>query len=266
MMKSVITVCIVVNIALLFISCQVRAPYVAGYYNLVNEQTVFIETVDTAKAAGCVEAGLVKGEASEVCEMLMQSLPDIHGKYVGTGTFIRHEGKIRVLTAEHVCFPDEVPDTVERGTVVIQVEKTTEITVASGKFRAEAKIIKKDKSLDLCILELSEQPLVRTPVFSLYSPKRGDFVFYGGAPYGMISENFMLVYDGYYSGKMHNNMIFSLPCASGASGSSIRNEKNEIISMVQKVHTGFNHICYGVSTEALRDFVFGKESSKSLLK
>ena len=82
----------------------------------------------------------------------------------------------------------------------------------------------------------------------------------------MISESFLLTYDGYYSGKMDENMIFALPCASGASGSSIRNAKNEIISMVQKVHTGFNHICYGISTKSLREFVFGKVTKEVLEK
>lgn len=265
-MKSLTTITIVILLALLFTSCQIRAPHVKGYYNLINEQTVFIETVDVARAAGCTEKGLPLGARSEVCEALLASLPDIHGRYVGSGTFIQHEGRIRVLTAEHVCFPDEVPDKVERESVTIYVEKSSEISVASGNFRTKATIIKKDKKLDLCILELSEQPLIRTPRFSLYSPARGDFVFYGGAPYGMISEKFLLTYDGYYSGELGENMIFSLPCASGASGSSIRNAKNEIISMVQKVHTGFNYICYGISTEALREFVFGNVTKEVLEK
>ena len=138
-----------------FLSSEI-APYVKGYYNLVNEQTVFIQTVDVAKAAGCTEKGLPEGASSEMCEMLLSSLPDIHGSYVGSGTFIRHEGKIRVLTAEHVCFPDEVPDKVERGPVTIHVEKSSEISIASGNFRTKATIIKKDKELDLCILELSD--------------------------------------------------------------------------------------------------------------
>ena len=260
-MKLLTTLIIVIFSALVFTSCQVKSSYVKSYYDIVNEQTVFIETVDIARAAGCTERGLPDGAKSEMCEMIMESLPDIHGKYVGTGTFISHEGKIRVLTAEHVCFPDEVPDKVERGPVTIHVEKSSEISIASGKFRAKAKILRKDKALDLCLLELSDQPLVRTPRFSLYPPMRGDFVFYGGAPYGMISESFLLTYDGHYSGKMNDNMIFALPCASGASGSSIRNSKNEIISIVQKVHTGFNHICYGVSTKSLREFVFKRETN-----
>ena len=144
-MKSLTTLTIVLLLTFLFTSCQIRTPYVKGYYSLINEQTVFIETHDIARAAGCTEDGLPLGARSEMCEALLSSLPDIHGRYVGSGTFIRHEGKIRVLTAEHVCFPDEVPDKVEKESVTIYVEKSSEISVASGNFRAKATIIKKDK-------------------------------------------------------------------------------------------------------------------------
>jgi hypothetical protein len=261
-MKSSLPVCIVATIVVLFTSCQIRTSCIKSYYDLVNEQTVFIETIDIAKASRCTENGSPTGSSSEICNMLMKSLPDIRGEYVGSGTFIRHEGKIRVLTAEHVCFPDEVPDKVEKEVVTIYVSKSSSITIRSGDFKATATIVRKSKELDLCILEISDQPIIRAPSLSLYTPKRGDYVFYGGAPYGMISESFLLTYGGHFSGTQGKNMLFSLPCAPGASGSSIRNSKNEIVSMVQKVHTEFSYICYGISTTALRDFVFKRSTQK----
>ncbi len=144
-MKSLLTVFIVATIAVLFISCQIRTSYVKSYYGLVNEQTVLVETVDIAKATRCTEKGLPEDTTGEICNMLMKSLPDIYGKYVGSGTFIRHKGKIRVLTAEHVCFPDEAPDKVEKGAITIYVSKSSSITVRSGKFKAEATIVRKKK-------------------------------------------------------------------------------------------------------------------------
>ena len=215
-----------------------------------------------ASATGCVSKSPELLESEDVCDVILPRLPDIHGRYVGTGTFIKHEGKIRVLTAEHVCYPDEIPDQIDQDGVTITVTKTTNITVRSQQYSSSAKIVKKDKQLDLCILEIEEKIKIKPAKIAKKPPKRGDSVHYAGAPYGMISESFLLAFDGYYSGDYSKAMVFSLPCAQGASGSSIRNRKNEIVSMVQRVHPGFNHICLGVTTKELRGFLSTKHLEK----
>jgi len=54
---------------------------------------------------------------------------------------------------------------------------------------------------------------------------------------------------------MQEGEVFALPCAPGASGSSIRDDQNMIVSMVQRVHSKFHHICFGVNTSAIREFL-----------
>ena len=253
-MKTILLLIITI-FCIFFTSCYTGKLRITNYYGILSEQTVLVETTDIAEAVGCKEETTGADKVSEICEMLLKNLPDIHGRYAGTGTFIRHHDKMRVLTAEHVCYPNEVPPTVKKGNITIEVKKTSEIIVRSGDFESKATIVKKDNDLDLCILELSDPPQVRPAKVSRKKPKRGAHVHYAGAPFGMMSDSFLLTFDGIYSGTLTENMVFSLPCASGASGSSIRNKRNEIISMVQKVHIEFSHVCYGVATKKLRDFL-----------
>ena len=261
-MKHLLNITIIVFVGIFFTSCQINKTYVKKYYEKLNNETVFVETANVASASGCVSKSQEMSEDGALCEMLLLRLPDIHSRYVGTGTFIKHEGKIRVLTAEHVCYPDEIPDELNQDGVTITVTKTSNITVRSQHYSSSAKIIKKDKNLDLCILEIEEEIKVKPAKIAKKSPKRGEYVHFAGAPYGMISESFLLTFEGTYSGDYSQAMVFSLPCAQGASGSSIRNRKNEIVSMVQRVHPGFNHICLGVTTEELRAFLLTKHPER----
>ena len=242
-MKHFLIIIIVGFLGVFFTSCQVNKTYVKKYYKKLNDQTVFVETTNIAKAAGCEQKNINFMSEEGMCGILLQNLPDIHGRYVGTGTFI-------------------IPDVVDRDDVIIRVEKSSSIIVRSQNFSSTAKIIKKDKDLDLCILEVEEEIKIKPAKIARKSPKRGSYIMYAGAPYGMISEDFLLTFDGTYSGDLASAMVFSLPCAQGASGSSIRNRKNEIISMVQRVHPEFSHICLGVSTEKLREFLSTKHPEK----
>ncbi len=260
-MKRIPIICIICSILFFFTSCA-SAPHVKKYYKKLEEQTVFVETIDSAKAVACREEGYEADKTSPLCETLLSELPELHGRYAGTGTFVKHNGKIIVLTAEHVCFPDEVPDEVKRGNVTLQVEKSTKITVSSRDFSSKAKIIKKDAGLDLCILELEKEPKVRVAKIAKRAPARGDMIFYAGAPFGMMSDEFLLTYSGQYSGKLNGSMVFALPCAQGASGSGIRNRRNRIVSMVQRVHPSFNHVCFGVSTDQLIQFMSTKPTGQ----
>ncbi len=241
---------------LFFTSCNPGYSHIKKHYDVLNNQTVFVQTVETAGPHACTEAGLAEGEESEICGTLMANLPTVTGRYVGTGTFIKYQGSIHVLTAEHVCNPEEFANVLERGNITIHVKRTSEITINSQKFFSHATIIKKNAEHDLCLLRLEEQPAkIKVAKVEKTKTRRGAEVHYAGAPYGMMSEDFLLTFEGSYAGTIKEAMVFSLPCAQGASGSSIRNKKNKIISMVQRVHPEFNHVCFGVRTEHLISFL-----------
>ena len=261
-MKPISIICIICTTFIFFTSCQSSNAYVKKYYKKLDEQTVFVETQESASVAACIEDNYLGELPSPLCATLLRELPDLSARYVGTGTFVKYNGKTTVLTAEHVCYPNEVPDEVRRDGVTLTISKTSKVKINSREFTANAKILKKDAALDLCILELDDEPDVRVAKIAKKRPKRADHIFYAGAPYGLMSENFLLTYEGKYSGTLRGAMVFSLPCAQGASGSAIRNHRNRIVSMVQRVHPGFNHVCFGVSTESLIDFMSNEPTSE----
>jgi hypothetical protein len=128
--------------------------------------------------------------------------------------------------------------------------------VSSAHYRSVGIIAKMDTIKDLCLVELENPPKNIVPAeVSTKSIMRGEYVSYAGAPHGMMSDNFMLVFEGIFSGYFNDSFIFSLPCARGASGSSIRDKSGKIISMVQRVHIKFRHICYGASTKDILEFL-----------
>ena len=141
-MRHLHNITIIATSLVFFTSCQINRTHVKRYYSKLNDQTVFVETLNTARAASCDQSQTSLEENGDMCAELLANLPDIHSTFVGTGTFVKHSGKIRVLTAEHVCHADEIPDTMEQEGVVIKIDKTSSITIKSQLFSSSAKIIK----------------------------------------------------------------------------------------------------------------------------
>jgi hypothetical protein len=250
-MKRIVPVIIIFVMQVFFTACNSRS--LQNQYSVLERQTVFVENSTVVKAARCAQLGV---EDTPDCKILLESLPDIYSRSTGSGTFINRKGKITVLTVEHVCSGSDVPNLIERGEFMVEVKQEIKLKIASGNFVSFGKVIKADKEKDLCLIELDEQPNnARVAHVSLYPARKGSKVYYAGAPYGMMSNEFMMYFEGNYSGPHEGSDIFSLPCAPGASGSSIRNEHGMIVSIVQKVHSKFNHVCFGASTQSIRDFL-----------
>lgn len=249
-MKRTVPVLIILLMQVFYISCGSRG--LQRQYNKLNEQTVFVGNTVVIKAVRCQERGI---ENTPACIELLKKLPNIYESNSGSGTFIKHKGKIKVLTAEHVCRPDSAPQKIEKDDFVVEVLKESSIKIASQNFVSNGKVVKFNEEKDLCLVELEEQPDVDVAWVALYMPLRGSRIHYAGAPYSMMSEEFLLYFEGTYSGPMQEIEVFALPCAPGASGSSIRDDQNMIVSMVQKVHNKFHHICFGVNTSAIREFL-----------
>ena len=256
-MKSKLYLFILLVASTIFTSCHVVSHIPKpDLYTTLDQQTTYVETYSEIKAVGC--SGVKETMTEEACNSILSKLPNIYGRYMGTGTFVYYKNKLSVLTAEHVCWPDgDVPETITRGGISIKVQHKIKIDIKSQGFSTKAKIVKKNAALDLCMLELENQPVrfFDPARVSPSEPIRGEKVYYAGGPMGMISDKALLTFKGMFAGEMWGMYMFGLPCAQGASGSSIRNSENLIISMVQRVHARFPHLCYGVDTESIRNFV-----------
>lgn len=224
-------------------------------YKIIERQTVLVESITTVKPDTCKNNNAeIKDE--NVCQKLLKDLPPIRGISLGTGTFIRVDNKIVVLTAEHVCSPDEIPTEVssEAGiTIFTKIEHT--IKIKSRFFSGEGKIIKRNRHLDLCLLSLDSQPDVVAAKIAPDEPERGAKIHYAGAPFGTMSSDLLMLFEGRHAGTTDKFLAFAMPCEKGTSGSGIRNSQNQIFSIVQRVNGDFKHMCYGVRTDLLNEFL-----------
>tara|TARA_R100000008_G_scaffold82284_1_gene66407 strand:- start:8891 stop:9643 length:753 start_codon:yes stop_codon:yes gene_type:complete len=242
---------------LFFTQCGVHGKYTGptpAIYKLVETQTVLVEVTNTITPTRCEnKSNFAKKE--DLCSKVLPELPPIHGSHVGTGTFIKLNDEIVVLTAEHVCAPDEVPKKVEKDDVVVYPTIETKIEIKSRIYTGVGSVLKMSKPLDICVLSLDVQPNVSVPNFSRKPPERGARIYYAGAPQGFMSDTALMMFDGRYAGTMGKMLAFSMPCEHGTSGASVRNSKNQIFSIVQRVNGQFKHMCYGVSTEEMIKFL-----------
>jgi len=220
-------------------------------YDLFVEQTTLVKVVTKAEVVRCESK-----ENPKLCEELKDKFPPLSLSSTGTGTFIDFREQVHVLTVAHVCEKEPVPDIMSVDGVTLHVEVKHKIKVVRGSFVSSATIIRMDVENDLCLLALEKEPQdVTLPKIAKKPPERGTYVHYAGAPYGMMTGDYMVTFNGTFAGRLGKGFGFSLPCAPGASGSSIRNKKGEIVSIVQRVIPSFKHMCYGGSTESINKFL-----------
>ena len=220
-------------------------------YDLFVEQTALVKVVTKAEVVKCESK-----EDPKICKELLKNYPPLTMGSTGTGTFISFRNQVHVLTVAHVCEKEKVPDIMSVEGVTLHVEVKHTIKVVRGKFVTRASIIRMDQKNDLCLLALEAEPEnVTLPKIAKKDPERGSYVHYAGAPYGMMSGDYMVTFNGTFAGSLGNGFGFSLPCAPGTSGASIRNKKGEIVSIVQRVVPDFKHLCYGGSTKSINEFL-----------
>jgi hypothetical protein len=245
---------------LFFTQCGIQGKNIGptiAIYNLVEKQTVLVEVTNIIKPTRCEnKSKLAKKE--DLCSKILPELPPIHGSHVGTGTFIRLDGEIVVLTAEHVCTPDDVPEKIDKDDVTVYPTIETKIDIKSRIYTGIGTVLKMSKPLDICVLTLDVQPDVSVPDFSRSPPPRGSKIYYAGAPQGFMSDTALMMFDGRYAGTMDKMLAFAMPCEHGTSGASVRNDKNQVFSIVQRVNGKFKHMCYGVSTKEMLKFLSSK--------
>ena len=255
-MKKLHLVIILVITWSMFTQCSaVKRSITPAHYKTIEKQTVLIESVTVVTPDKCKNDSKEK-DGDEVCQNLIRELPPIRGASVGTGTFIKVGKKIVVLTAEHVCSPDAVPDEVKTDagiTIFTKVEHT--INVNSRFFSGKGTILKRNAHLDLCLLSLDSQPNVLVAKIAQSAPERGSKIHYAGAPFGSMSMDMLMLFEGRHAGSRDKFLVFAMPCEQGTSGSGVRNSENQIFSIVQRVNGNFKHMCYGVRADLLREFL-----------
>jgi len=162
-------------------------------------------------------------------------------------------GNTAVLTANHVCNPQ--PFLVAAW--ALGATKTISVTDFYGN-SYPARIILNDVVDDLCLLEIENFPhrLVR---FSTAPAEIGEKVYSVAAPLAFFSPGMVPLLDGYYSGDTFSSngidSVYTVPAREGSSGSSIINERGEIVGVVHSSLTGFQSITICSTHNQVRAFL-----------
>ena len=165
-----------------------------------------------------------------------------------SGAIIHHDKDISyVLTAKHFC--EETG-----GSHVDQ------ISIHTHKMdNAIATVVAMAKDIDACIMS-SERLNAKTLTLASSGPEIGEKVYNMAAPMGIFGEDLVMLYEGFYSGKLIENGIntsdiYSLPANPGSSGSPVINGRGKLIGVVWAIHSRFHHITLSTPFNKLKEFI-----------
>lgn len=161
----------------------------------------------------------------------------------GSGTVLWHgkEGTW-VLTAGHVCAGARQPD----GAMAL--------LSSDGKMHHPLKWLSAIDP-DLCIILTADK--WGSPVrVSAVEPRWGDPVWSMAAPRGVFMPGAPLLFSGTWSGRdQRGNVIVTMPCAPGSSGSSLLDNRGEIVGVVHSTSVKFQEIAIATRRERVIDFI-----------
>jgi S1-C subfamily serine protease len=163
----------------------------------------------------------------------------------GSGVIVNHiDDKTLVLTAGHIC-----KDNTVAMRVLDHYEKEYEIIT----------FVRSNED-DLCIL-ITDFIAWRAVKMSDSEPEIGDKVYNIAAPMGIHAPNMSLSFEGHYQGQLklkeekHALDLHSVTGMGGSSGSPMFDSKWQIIGVISRGITGFQHVMMSVSYTRTKQFV-----------
>ena len=169
---------------------------------------------------------------------------------MGSGAVVLYKNKKTILTAAHVC-----------------KQKSSEkfVSMHNGHFFLKAidrddkeyiiKVIKYDNVQDICLLASITGDLPPYIRISSKKPEYAEITYNLAAPLGIIDQQMVPAYQGFFFGNSKGSAFYSTAVAGGSSGSPIVNVKGELIGMIHSVHYRFHHISLSATYEQLWNFL-----------
>jgi len=180
---------------------------------------------------------------------------------VGSGAVIKHVvDTTYVLTAAHVCSHPKT-DTRVVGHKEISVSLTPSAIVRDvGGNEYSAEIFSLDTKNDLCILKA--KGLFGNPLkVAKKMPPLPSLVFSYGAPLGINHPGLVLLYTGHTAGSLYDDTFerttyfYTLVIRGGSSGSSILNNRGEIVGVVHTAVVGLQKLAIAATLESIQKIV-----------
>ena len=85
-------------------------------------------------------------------------------------------------------------------------------------------------------------------------PQLGQRIVNVAAPFGIFNKQTVILFDGYYSGHMNGNDIYSIPAAPGSSGAPVFHN-NKLVGFIHSTDKRLNHISYGTTLQDLINLI-----------
>lgn len=178
------------------------------------------------------------------------------GGFSGSGAIIKSNFMgTRVLTAAHVCSPEEFNHELKNISIFSKINKEI-LAISYYGVVGEFKIDKIDLEQDVCILKSKDfWPFVPTLKISKKAPSNGDKIQLLGAPRGLFWPGTVLFFDGYYVGLGDEQMaVYTVPVVSGVSGGPVINKKGQIIGIIHSGLADMENTGFGPNWHIIKEF------------
>ena len=174
---------------------------------------------------------------------------------MGSGAVVLYKNKKAVLTAAHVCRQESFEN-------FVKLNEGHFFLKAIDRDNKEyiIKVIKYDNSQDICLLNSLSGDLPPYIKISSKKPEYGEITYNLAAPLGIIDQQMVPTYQGFFFGNSEGRAFYSIPVAGGSSGSPIINFKGELVGMVHSVHYRFHHISLSATYQQIWNFLKIEES------
>lgn len=200
----------------------------------------------------------VKNEKFKMCEEVIGTLPTIDKKSFGSGLLVKGKNRSVVLTAAHVCKLSQGSEGLiyEHSGVQIQIKVSTDIKVRNSKGEVlSTRIVRIDYPNDLCAL-LPEKVYTKPVSWASKPPSVGDRVYSISAPLGINSPSMNLIFQGFYSGHIKEDIHhYTLPSKPGSSGSIVLDKNFRGVGMINAAYTGMESIGIGAGHKEIKNFL-----------
>ena len=196
---------------------------------------------------------------SKIKECDIKSLSPLTLRSYGSGMVVKHViDSTYVMTAAHVCWsPKNDTKTLGHKTITVKVDSMITVTDGHGKDYV-AEIYAMDSKNDICILRAKGTFGFPVPIADK-EPDLPERVYTYGAPLAIHHPGVILMFSGITAGRLNQGErtvnFYTLVARPGSSGSSILNNKGEIVGLIHTAITNLESVAIGSSLKPIQTIV-----------
>jgi S1-C subfamily serine protease len=176
----------------------------------------------------------------------------------GSGIIINYNSKNFILTAAHVCNQMENGYVVSGDGEVLGIRFSSPFAMTLDGMLQKVEVIRKDLIHDLCLLDFERKDQYNGIEVFDSSLIPGERVYNLAAPKGVFEPGNVLIFEGFYTGKISlagGSSMFTIYAEQGSSGSGVINNKGQLVSMIHSTLTIIDNVSLGADLNVIREFL-----------